>query len=1194
DLHSVDKVQVNGEDIAFVNATGTKLDHELELFDQTYNTTHAHLITWVKVPSLSGTLNTTISMYYGNKAISNHENIESVWNDNYEGVWHLSESSGSGSYIRDSTNNNHDGDPIGTEFLETGMIGAARNFPGTAGDHYIEMNGSGILDGDGAFTFSFWLYPNYSSDFEWEQSGEGRVFHKESSANLPRIWRWDFQTAGKGILQVDLRFETYGTSYANVEIYRQQWNHVTYSYNGSYLNTYVNGLLEDEDNIGSDSLISDSDFFSLGLYTNSFTGFLDEFRYCTIGKTTNWIVTEYTNQNDPKNFYIVENEEEYRYWFRDASFEYKKDLVIDNTKVSQDLTNFPVLVDITDSALKTGRVQPDGDDILFIDANGTKLAHEIENFTQSSSDGHLVAWVNIPKVLATEDTVISMYYGNNEVSKQTNPSGVWNNNYLGIWHLGESSGDALDSTIYGTDGVITGVTQQAAGQIGYGYDFDGNTDYINMGDPADGHLDFTDNEDFTLSFWVYIDSVDDWDGTWLVAKRNGLGSSYQGYSIKLGEGGDDYPFHWGVSSNGPQFGVYASEDNLIGSWHYVACVFDENSNILSTIYDNGTDDKSTTFGDTNDFDGVQNSFNFIVGGDYSGGDEWHNGRMDEIRISSTTRSADWIATEYANQLNPTEFYSIGPETLFDKIPPLINDFGVDDPGTGIGRFWADITDSTSDVESVTIEVNDTEYGMSFNGTYWIYQKSVNFLANYEYQIINASDNRGNFITSPSSIKNHTFNYDSITPNVDDWDYDPDTGEYGTFNTNVSDSWGVIDTVIVNVTYGTVPQGERWAVMQSSAAGYTNDTIIMDSGSIKFVISVNDSAGNSFTSGEHQGYVPIVNHFPIAENLTMSRDSGLVLLPIYSNCTLYLDYDFYDQDDDSEGGTEIRWYKNGILQTAYNDLKEIPDSALVKSDSWNATVKPKDGQDFGTINSTQIIIIQNTAPTVVNVVISPGNPSTTSTLSVSYTYGDYDSDSENTGNREIRWYKNEALQTDYNDQTSIPSLITNKSESWKYEIRVYDGEDYSSWVTSTITTIDNTAPTALDLAVTTNPQTSDDLIASWSYTDADGDSESTSWIIRWYKNGGLESSLNDKKTVESGNTSKGEIWYFNLQVYDGENYSILYTLSPSFQILNTAPTASDLTITTTPQTGDNLQASWTFADVDSDSESSSWIIRWYEN
>ena len=56
---------------------------------------------------------------------------------------------------------------------------------------------------------------------------------------------------------------------------------------------------------------------------------------------------------------------------------------------------------------------------------------------------------------------------------------------------------------------------------------------------------------------------------------------------------------------------------------------------------------------------------------------------------------------------------------------------------------------------------------------------------------------------------------------------------------------------------------------------------MDSGSIKFVVTVNDSAGNSYTSSEHQGFVPVINHPPEAQNITLSRSSSLILLPIYT-------------------------------------------------------------------------------------------------------------------------------------------------------------------------------------------------------------------------------------------------------------------------------------------------------------------------
>ena len=43
-----------------------------------------------------------------------------------------------------------------------------------------------------------------------------------------------------------------------------------------------------------------------------------------------------------------------------------------------------------------------------------------------------------------------------------------------------------------------------------------------------------------------------------------------------------------------------------------------------------------------------------------GGAGYFSGTIDEARISSTARSADWIKTEYLNQSAPKTFYSLSP------------------------------------------------------------------------------------------------------------------------------------------------------------------------------------------------------------------------------------------------------------------------------------------------------------------------------------------------------------------------------------------------------------------------------------------------------------------------------------------------------------------------------------------------------
>ena len=118
-----------------------------------------------------------------------------------------------------------------------------------------------------------------------------------------------------------------------------------------------------------------------------------------------------------------------------ASWGYRKAITINHLKVGASLTDFPVLISITDSNLAL-KAKANGDDIVFVDnQTGLKLNHEIESFTKST--GNLVAWVRA-NVSSTVDTVLLMYYGNPGASNQQNPTGVWDSNYVMVQHLAEA------------------------------------------------------------------------------------------------------------------------------------------------------------------------------------------------------------------------------------------------------------------------------------------------------------------------------------------------------------------------------------------------------------------------------------------------------------------------------------------------------------------------------------------------------------------------------------------------------------------------------------------------------------------------------------------------------------------------------------------------------------------------------------
>jgi len=64
-----------------------------------------------------------------------------------------------------------------------------------------------------------------------------------------------------------------------------------------------------------------------------------------------------------------------------AEYAYRKVITVDHTKVPSTLTNFPVLVGISnDNDLKNHVTSANGYDLVFKDGSGTQLNHELEKW----------------------------------------------------------------------------------------------------------------------------------------------------------------------------------------------------------------------------------------------------------------------------------------------------------------------------------------------------------------------------------------------------------------------------------------------------------------------------------------------------------------------------------------------------------------------------------------------------------------------------------------------------------------------------------------------------------------------------------------------------------------------------------------------------------------------------------------------
>ena len=347
----------------------------------------------------------------------------------------------------------------------------------------------------------------------------------------------------------------------------------------------------------------------------------------------------------------------------DCPFSFSRPITIDYTKVGVDNTgsipNFPFLVSLTRDYLKSsgngGDVQDiNGYDITFRAADMmTQLDHEVETYNPVT--GELVAWVRIPILSKSADTVIHMFYGSACVSSsQENPAGLWDACYKGVWHLPEEQAGIgnldlyVDSTSPSYDGDDYVVATGQNGQVNGGQEFDGVGDYIDTG--ADDPLDITGP--LTMSAWVYRRSTVNTHH--IGSKNTGPLTPWQFAMVSS----TNVLRHFVASGPGGQGVGWESLDSndpvALDEWHHVAVVrtLTDVTFYIDGVQDSGGWQAMTIFP-------TANATTAKLGAHADVTVSFFDGFMDEIRISCEARSADWLRTSYNNQSGPNGSFSVG-------------------------------------------------------------------------------------------------------------------------------------------------------------------------------------------------------------------------------------------------------------------------------------------------------------------------------------------------------------------------------------------------------------------------------------------------------------------------------------------------------------------------------------------------------
>ncbi|MHA2369734.1 MAG: DUF2341 domain-containing protein, partial [Candidatus Hodarchaeales archaeon] len=645
DLHNPMKVQPDGDDIAFGSASGSKLNHEIESFDQNWNDTHAHLVAWVQIPSLATNADKTIGLYYGNSLLENQENPESVWNTDYAGVWHLNDIPTDTVY--DSTANNNDGTPssgMASGNQVTGQIDGSIAFDEADSDQ-IDV-GDVNSDAWTAITVEAWVYHTEDDD--------DRVICKSPDGTTSKHI-FALHLVGGQTLRVRLSTDgSQGSSAISLDngtVGLNAWHHIAFTWDNATetIYFYVDGAQTGYYTWGGNSIADSSISTVIGNLRAGqdryYSGMIDEARISKNARSADWLATQYNNTADPQGFYSIDEEEALDNWTL-PFLQYRKAITLNASQVSGSgtLTNFPVLLDLNDTDLHdTTKVQADGDDICFVDASGAMLDHEIERFDQTGNGTHarLVAWIRIPHLSGTTDTNITMYYGNSGIPSLANPAGVWSADYGGVWHLGEATTDEgsgavhADSTGHGYDGTQDG-NDDVPGLIGNAQEFDGTNDVINVS----ASQAFNPSGDITLSGWFKLDSAFSGSSDSLLLMEKYLENINWNMHIMLT--GLDYE-EIGVPDGSLVFKLENGNDHyrwsqltrswIADNWYYFAILLDVSQLSNTQIFINGSDDTGSSSG-TLTSGNLGYSSAWGIGGDQTDRTPtdlaWFDGLLDEI------------------------------------------------------------------------------------------------------------------------------------------------------------------------------------------------------------------------------------------------------------------------------------------------------------------------------------------------------------------------------------------------------------------------------------------------------------------------------------------------------------------------------------------------------------------------------------
>lgn len=327
-------------------------------------------------------------------------------------------------------------------------------------------------------------------------------------------------------------------------------------------------------------------------------------------------------------------------------------VTITDTASTEDLTDFQVPVTLGATSIDYAAARSTGDDLRFVAADGTVLAHQIDSWNPG---GTSLIWLRLPR-LTKAATTVTVYYGNANAPApdEASQKSVFGDPYAGVWHL---SGDARDASPSGFDGVMMVGGTYAEAKFGKGVTFNGaNREHIRL-KPNIKILGGAAG--CTFSAWIRpVRPENSVNGMIIMTLGKWFNNNHNSYADFNVNANGQMISHIdpGTNTSGSGYARILSDPGVVKAdeWSHVTYVIDlakdeerffKNGILVSTKKPPAGKFAAPAFID-------MVSTRVVIGAEEDVVSHWWTGSMDELRMERTLRSPAWIAAQYRAMTAP--------------------------------------------------------------------------------------------------------------------------------------------------------------------------------------------------------------------------------------------------------------------------------------------------------------------------------------------------------------------------------------------------------------------------------------------------------------------------------------------------------------------------------------------------------------